>query len=183
MIYPITVYGLPVLKKVASEITPDYPNLSTVIENMYKTLTNAEGVGLAAPQVNLSIKLFIVDLTCLAEENPIYKDFKKTFINPEITFYSEEEEKGEEGCLSLPGISEPVKRSKKIRIKYQDENFEWHDEEYENFFARVIQHEYDHLQGKVFIDRISPIRRQMNRSKISAMLKGKVRCRYNVKTV
>ena len=97
--------------------------------------------------------------------------------------YSEEEEKGEEGCLSLPGISEPVKRSKKIRIKYQDENFEWHDEEYENFFARVIQHEYDHLQGKVFIDRISPIRRQMNRSKISAMLKGKVRCRYNVKTV
>ena len=100
MIYPITVYGLPVLKKVATEITPDYPNLSTVIEDMYKTLTNAEGVGLAAPQVNLSIKLFIVDLTCLADENPIYKDFKKTFINPEITFYSEEEEKGEEGCFS-----------------------------------------------------------------------------------
>ena len=92
MIYPITVYGLPVLKKVATEITPDYPNLSTVIEDMYKTLTNAEGVGLAAPQVNLSIKLFIVDLTCLAEENPIYKDFKKTFINPLIitaTFDSE----------------------------------------------------------------------------------------------
>ena len=183
MIYPIVIYGAAELGKTSAPIEKESIDVKQLSEDMFATMYAANGVGLAAPQIGMNIRMFVIDASAWAEEDPALADFKKTFINPEITFYSEEEEKGEEGCLSLPGISEPVKRSKKIRIKYQDENFEWHDEEYENFFARVIQHEYDHLQGKVFIDRISPIRRQMNRSKISAMLKGKVRCRYNVKTV
>ena len=182
MILPITLYGNSVLRKETREIDKDYPNLPSLLENMYETMHNADGVGLAAPQVGLDIRLFVIDLNILADEDPQFKGFKKAFINPRIVERSEELVAGEEGCLSLPGINESVKRPKKIRIQYLNENFEECDEEYEGFKARAIQHEYDHLEGIVFIDLISPIRRQMNRSKLSNMVKGKVRCRYNVKT-
>ena len=183
MIYPITIYGHPVLRQETTDITKDYPNLKQLIDDMFLTMYRADGVGLAAPQINLSIRLFVVDLNILADDEPQYKGFKKAFINPRIVERSEEMVSGEEGCLSLPGVNESVKRSKKIRIQHLNENFEECDEEYEDFKARVIQHEYDHLEGMVFIDHISPIRRQMNRSKLSNMAKGKVRCRYAVKTV
>lgn len=183
MIYPITIYGHPVLRKETTDITPDYPNLKQLIDDMFLTMYRADGVGLAAPQINLSIRLFVIDLNILAEDDAQFKGFKKAFINPRIVERSEDLVAGEEGCLSLPGVNESVKRSKKIRIQYLNENFEECDEVYEDFKARVIQHEYDHLEGMVFIDHISPIRRQMNRSKLSNMAKGKVRCRYSVKTV
>ncbi|MCQ2198868.1 MAG: peptide deformylase [Paludibacteraceae bacterium] len=183
MILPITIYGLPVLRKVCTPIDKNYPNLKELLENMYATLTHSEGVGLAAPQVNLPIRIFIVDLDVMGEDEPKYKGVKKTFINPVITWMSDETETSGEGCLSLPGINENVTRAKKVRVKYQDEDFVEHEDEFEDFYAKVIQHEYDHLEGKVFIDRISPIRRAMNKGKIESMKKGKVRCHYNVKTV
>jgi peptide deformylase len=124
----------------------------------------------------------VIDLNILAEEKPEFKGFKKAFINAKIVERSEELESCEEGCLSLPGINEMVKRPKQIRIQYYNENFEFFDEVYDGYKARVIQHEYDHLEGLMFIDHVSPIRRQMNKGKLSNMAKGKLRCRYNVKT-
>lgn len=181
MIYPIVVYGNAVLRKVAEPITPDYPELSTLLEDMFKTLKKSEGVGLAAPQIGLPIQLFIVDLSVMADDEPSYANFKKVFINPEILEFSEDTETAEEGCLSIPGVSEKVKRSLSVTIHYLDENWQEHTETYTGFPARAIQHEYDHLQGKVFIDRISPIRRQLIGSKLTAISKGKISCRYKYK--
>lgn len=181
MIYPIVVYGNAVLRKVAEPITPDYPQLPTLLEDMFKTLKKSDGVGLAAPQIGLPIQLFLVDLSILADDEPSYATFKKVFINPEILEFSEESETAEEGCLSIPGVSEKVKRSLSVTIRYFDENWQEHTETYTGFPARAIQHEYDHLQGKVFIDRISPIRRQLIGSKLTAISKGKVSCRYKFK--
>ena len=137
--------------------------------------------GLAAPQIGLPIKLFIVDLSLLKDENPAWADFKKVFINPEITFFSEDKETKEEGCLSIPGVSERVPRSLSVTIHYFDENWVEKTETYSGFEARAIQHEYDHLMGHVFVDRISPIRRQMISSKLSSLSKGKVRTHYKVR--
>ncbi|MCQ2210799.1 MAG: peptide deformylase [Paludibacteraceae bacterium] len=181
MIYPIVVYGSPVLRQETVEIDRSYPELSKLIEDMFDTMYNADGIGLAAPQIGLSIRLFVIDADALAEDFPECKGFKKAFINPQIIEESDDLESYSEGCLSLPGISETVKRPSKIRIKYLNENFELCEDVYEHFQARVVQHEYDHLQGHVFIDHISPIRRQMNKSKLSNMAKGKVRCHYRVK--
>ena len=181
MIYPIVVYGNAVLRKEAEPITPDYPELPTLLEDMFKTLKKSEGVGLAAPQIGLPIQLFIVDLSILADDEPSYATFKKVFINPEILEFSEDTETAEEGCLSIPGVSEKVKRSLSVTIHYFDENWQERTETYTGFPARAIQHEYDHLQGKVFIDRISPIRRQLIGSKLTAISKGKVSCRYKYK--
>ena len=181
MIYPIVVYGNAVLRKVAEPITPDYPELSTLLEDMFKTLKKSEGVGLAAPQIGLPIQLFIVDLSILADDEPSYATFRKVFINPEILEFSEDTDAAEEGCLSIPGVSEKVKRSLSVTIHYMDENWQEHTETYTGFPARAIQHEYDHLQGKVFIDRISPIRRQLIGSKLTAISKGKISCRYKYK--
>ena len=172
MILPIYTYGQPVLKKVAEDIDADYPELKELVQNMYETNERADGVGLAAPQIGLPIRVVIVDLRPLAEDMPEYADFKRAYINGYIV-----EEEGEtilmdEGCLSLPGIHEKVPRAEKVRIQY-----EWVD----GFLARVIQHEFDHLEGKVFTDRISPLRRQMNKGKFNALLSGKVRCDYKVK--
>jgi len=183
MVYPITIYGHPVLRKETSEIETDYPNLSQLLENMFTTMHNADGVGLAAPQIGLPIRVFVIDLSALEEKNPEYKDFKKTFINPVIEERSKETHSQEEGCLSLPGINESVARPVKIRIRYLNEQLEECEEEFCDFIARVIQHEYDHLEGKLFIDHISPIRRQMNKGKLNGMVKGKVNCRYKVRTV
>jgi peptide deformylase len=181
MIYPITVYGHPVLRKETKEIEKDYPNLAQLIDDMFKTMYNAEGVGLAAPQIGLPIRVFVIDLEVLAEKDPGYAGFKKVFINPEIVEYSKETISKEEGCLSLPGINESVSRSVNIRIRYSNEQLEEREEEFSDYFARVIQHEYDHLEGKLFIDHISPIRRQMNKGKLNGMIKGKANCRYKIK--
>jgi len=178
---PIYLYGQQVLRKETEEIESDYPELKTLLDNMYETLVKAEGVGLAAPQVGLPIRLFIVDLRPLADDDPAYKDYTKTFINPEIIEFSEDKESMEEGCLSIPGIHENVSRSKKVLINYLDEAFEEHEEWFEGFPARVIQHEYDHLEGHVFTDRINPIRKQLVKSKLGNILKGRVACDYKVK--
>ena len=181
MILPIYTYGQPVLRKEAEDITPDYPELKELLQNMFETNERADGVGLAAPQIGLPIRVVIIDLTPLAEDMPEYADFKRAYINGYIV-----EEEGEtilmdEGCLSLPGIHEKVPRAEKVRIQYVDENFVEHDEWVDGFLARVVQHEFDHLEGKVFTDRISPLRRQMNKAKFNALLTGKVRCDYKVK--
>lgn len=183
MILPIYLYGQPILRKETKEITKDYPNLTELIENMFETMYNADGVGLAAPQVGLDIRLFVIDLEPLAEDDPQFADFKKVFINPEIVERTGELVKMNEGCLSLPGISESVEREEKIRIQYLDEKFQSHEEEYGGFFSRCIQHEYDHLEATMFIDRISPIRKQLIKSKLNNLVKGKTNCHYRVKTV
>ncbi len=181
MIYPIVIYGNAVLKKVATEIDKDYPELQTLIDDMFKTLQKAEGVGLAAPQIGLSIRLFIIDLEPLKDDHPEFKGYKKVFINPTILEYSDEENTAEEGCLSLPGLSENVRRSVSIKIRYFDENWVEHTDVFKDFPARAIQHEYDHLEGHVYTDRISLIRRQMVSKKLAALTKGKFECRYKFK--
>ena len=183
MILPVYVYGQPVLRKVAEDITPDYPNLKELIQNMFETMDYADGVGLAAPQIGLPIRVVVVDLDVLSEDYPEYKGFRKAYINAHILEVSGEEVSMEEGCLSLPGIHESVKRGNKIRVKYLDEDLVEHDEIVEGYLARVMQHEFDHLEGKMFIDHLSPLRRQMIKGKLNAMLKGKAHCTYKVKTV
>lgn len=183
MILPIYVYGQPVLRKVAEDINPDYPNLKELIDNMFETMDNADGVGLAAPQIGLPIRIVTVDLDVLSEDYPEFKGFRKVYINAHILETSDDLVSMEEGCLSLPGIHESVKRSNKIRVKYLDENLVEHDEVVEGYLARVMQHEFDHLEGKMFIDHLSPLRKQMIKGKLNAMLKGKAHCTYRVKTV
>jgi peptide deformylase len=183
MILPIYLYGQSVLKKVAEDITPDYPQLTELIDNMFETMHNAEGIGLAAPQIGLAIRLVVVDLDVLAEDYPEYKDFRKVYINAHIIEGSEETDSMEEGCLSLPGIHEKVTRPSRIHVKYLDENFVEHDEWVDGFLARVMQHEFDHLEGKVFSDRLSPLRRQMNKNKLLNLAKGKASCAYKTKRV
>jgi len=183
MILPIYVYGQPVLRKVAEDITPEYPNLKELLENMFDTMDRAEGVGLAAPQIGLSIRVVVITLDVLSEDMPEYKDFRKAYINAHILENEGEMVSMEEGCLSLPGIHEAVNRSNKIHVKYMDENFVEHDEYVEGYLARVMQHEFEHLEGGLFIDNLSPLRKQMIKGKLNAMLKGKARCSYKVKTV
>ena len=183
MILPIYVYGQPVLRKVAEDITPDYPNLKELIGNMFETMDNAEGVGLAAPQIGLPIRVVTVNLDVLSEDLPEYKGFRKAYINAHILDVAGEEVSMVEGCLSLPGIHESVKRGDKIHVKYLDENLEEHDEIVEGYLARVMQHEFDHLDGKMFIDHLSPLRKQMIKGKLNALLKGKAHCTYKVKTL
>ena len=181
MIYPIVIYGAQTLRNKSQDITPDYPELKKLIDDMFLTLDEASGVGLAAPQIGKNIRLFIVDGTELAEDYPECQDFKKVFINPEIIEESAEDSTFAEGCLSLPGISENVIRPASITIRYMDENFTEHTETYDGFAARIIQHEYDHLEGHVFTDRISPIRRQFVKTKLTNIAKGKVGARYRTK--
>ena len=180
MILPIYLYGQPVLRKEAEEIE-NTPELNQFIADMFETLTQAEGCGLAAPQVGKPWRLFVIDADELAEDYPECKGFKKVFINPEMIEESEETCSYSEGCLSLPGISENVVRPTTIKINYQDENFEEHEEEFTGFQARIIQHEYDHLEGHVFTDRISPIRKTFVRNKLTSIAKGKTVAKYKYK--
>ncbi len=181
MVLPIYLYGQPALRRETEEISKDYPELKQLIADMFETLTQADGCGLAAPQIGKSIRLFVVDGTELGEDYPDCKDFKLTFINPEIVEESEDNAVYSEGCLSLPGISENVVRPKTITIHYYDEDFQEHEEQYTDFRARIIQHEYDHLEGHVFTDRISPIRRQFVKTKLTNIAKGKTTARYKTK--
>jgi peptide deformylase len=180
---PIYLYGQQALRKATTDITADYAGLSELIANMYETMTKADGVGLAAPQVGLSIRLFVIDLSALGEDDEKYRDYRKTFINPEIIEFSDDTCSYEEGCLSLPEIHENVVRSSEIKICYRDEQFVEHEEHFNEFAARVIQHEYDHLEGKVFTDRIAAIRRQLIKSKLTNILKGKAKPFYKVKSL
>ena len=181
MIYPIVIYGSQILRNESEDITPDYPELKKLIDDMWTTLAEAEGVGLAAPQIGKNIRLFIVDCTPWGEDDPTLADYRKVFINPEIYEESEETSLFEEGCLSLPGLHENVRRPVTIRMRYLDENFEEHDEEFSGYPARVIQHEYDHLEGKVFTDHLSPLRRNLLKSKVLKLAKGQYRCNYKTK--
>lgn len=183
MILPIYLYGQAVLRKVSEDITPEYPELKKLIADMFDTLEVAEGIGLAAPQIGLPIRVVIVDLCPLAEDFPEFEKFKKVYINAHIIETSEETESLEEGCLSVPGIHEKVTRPKSIHVKYMDENFVEHDEWVDGYLARVMQHEFDHLEGKVFVDRLSPLRRQMNKNRLMNLLKGKAHCNYKTKRV
>lgn len=183
MILPIYTYGMPVLRKTAQDITPDYPNLKQLIEDMFETMYHSDGVGLAAPQIGKDIRLVVITLDVMKDEFPEYEGFNKAYINPHIVEIDDTNtESMTEGCLSVPGIHEPVRRATRIRVKYMDEEFNEHDEWVEGFLARVMQHEFDHLDGHLFIDRISPLRKQMIRSKLTQMLKGKFRCAYKVKS-
>ena len=183
MILPIYTYGNPVLRKEAQDIDASYPELQTLIANMYETLKESDGIGLAAPQIGLDIRLVIIDLDVLSEDLPEYKDYRHAFINPYILEYDEDSKKEtmEEGCLSLPGIHESVTRPTRIHVKYLDENFQEHDEWVEGYLARVMQHEFDHLGGRMFIDRISPICRQLRLVKLNNLLLGKFRCAYRTR--
>lgn len=182
MILPIYTYGLPVLRKVAEEVPADFPELESLVSDMFETLERSEGVGLAAPQVGRSLRLVVVDLDVLKEDEPEFAGFRRAYVNPEILEYSRETESFSEGCLSLPGLSETVKRPKRILISWQDVDGTEHEEWVDGFLARVLQHECDHLEGKVFTDRISPLRKQMVKKKLQAMARGNVSAHYKVKT-
>ena len=183
MILPIYTYGQPVLRKVAEDITPDYPELATLIENMFETMDHADGVGLAAPQIGLPINLIVITLDPLKDEKPEYAGFNRAYINLHIVEVDDSHiESYEEGCLSLPGIHEPVRRPTRILVAYDDEQFQHHEEWVEGYLARVMQHEFDHLDAHLFVDRISPLRKQMVRSKLTQLIKGKFRCAYKVKS-
>jgi peptide deformylase len=183
MILPIYTYGQPVLRKEAEDITPDYPGLKELIDNMFETMVRADGVGLAAPQIGLPIRLVVVTLDPLSDEYPEFKDFNKVYINPYILEIGGDEVSMDEGCLSLPGIHESVKRGSRVHVKYMDENFVEHDEIVEGYLARVMQHEFDHLDGTMFIDHLSTLRKQMIKGKLNTMLKGKARSSYKMKQV
>lgn len=181
MKYPVTVYGDPILRKKAQPIDKDYEGLQEILENMWETMYYSDGVGLAAPQVGLSIRIFIIDASSGADEEPELENFKKVFINPEIIEIYGDEWTMNEGCLSLPEIREDVLRPDRVRIRYFDENFNEHEEEFKGFAGRVIQHEYDHLDGKLFIDYLSPLRKRLLKSKLNSITKGKVQPHYRIK--
>lgn len=179
---PIYLYGHPVLRAETEEITPEYPGLRQLIDDMWDTMYASDGVGLAAPQIGRSIRLIVIDGSVLAEDFPECADSKMVLINPELDVIEDGEPvtRGE-GCLSLPGLSENVRRHEHVRLNWLDENFEEHEREFTGFLSRIIQHEYDHLEGTVYTDRIAPIRKQLIKSKLSSISKGKVRCEYRTK--
>lgn len=181
MIYPIVIYGSQVLRNKSENISADYPELKKLIEDMWITLAEAEGVGLAAPQIGKNIRLFIVDCTPWGEDDPTLADYRKVFINAEIYERSEETSLFEEGCLSLPGLHENVRRPVSIRMRYLDENFVEHDEEITGKPARVIQHEYDHIEGLVFTDHLVPLRKNLIKNKLQKMARGSYKAFYKTK--
>ncbi len=183
MVYPIVIYGSPILRKVAKEIDKNYKNLQQLVADMFETMYESDGVGLAAPQIGLSLKLFVIDTSDLGENDPSLVDFKKAFINAKIIEYSGEKWAYNEGCLSLPKLREDVERPAKIRIQYYDENWNFYDEKYDGVKARVIQHEYDHTLGKLLIDYLSPLKKKIIRGKLNDMIKGKVDVDYKVKVI
>ena len=184
MILPIYIYGNPVLRKVAQDIPADYPELDKLIADLYDTLADSEGIGLAAPQVGKSVRVVVIDLDVISEDMPEYKGFRHAFINPHIIEFDDtEKDVSEEGCLSLPGIHEKVTRPTRIHVKYLDEQLQPHDEWVEGYLARVMQHEFDHLDAKMFVDRVSPLRKQLIKSKLRALLQGRYRCGYRTKAV
>lgn len=188
MVLPIIAYGDPVLRKVATDISPDYPNLNTLIANMYDTMNYAYGVGLAAPQIGLPIRLFVVDTAPFAdddnlteEERTFLSNFKKTFINAKITEETGDKWLFNEGCLSIPGVREDVSRQKQITIEFLDEQFTPQRLTLNGLAARVVQHEYDHIEGILFTDKLSSFKKQLIKGKLTNISKGKVKVDYRMK--
>lgn len=181
MILPIYAYGYSVLKKVAEDIDKDYPDLESLISNMWDTMYNAHGIGLAAPQIGLSIRLFLVDTKQSMEEDEKDKGIKKVFINAEILEEAGDEFSYEEGCLSIPGIKGDVYRPEQVKIKYLDEHFVEHVEVYDGINARVIQHEYDHIDGVLFTELLGPLKRRRIKKKLDDIKAGKLRGEYKMK--
>ncbi|MFI8377994.1 peptide deformylase [Leeuwenhoekiella sp. NPDC079379] len=188
MILPIVAYGDPVLRKKAAPIAKDFPELEKLVDTMFDTMYAASGVGLAAPQIGKAIRLFIVDATPFAddedlteEEQARLKTFKKAFINPEILEETGEEWAFNEGCLSIPGVNEDVFRCPNVKIKYQDLEFNEHIEEFDGLLARVIQHEYDHIEGILFTDKLSSLKKRIIKSKLAGISKGKTNAEYRMR--
>jgi len=177
---PIVAYGSPFLRKTAVEIQPDYPELTKLIKQMFNSMHESRGVGLAAPQIGKSIRLFIIDATPYEEDDPLAKDFIKVFINPRIIEETGKEWIFNEGCLSIPGINEDVKRKQTVEIEYQDEHFKWHREVYTGILGRIIQHEYDHLDGKLFVDKLQPLTKTLIKGKLNKIAKGDVQISYKM---
>lgn len=175
---PVYLYGHPVLRKVAEDITPDYPELKELIALMWDCMYESDGIGLAAPQIGKSIRLLVIDADVMSDSFPECKGFKRTMINAHILEKSEDTCTEMEGCLSVPGINENVTRPKSIKIQYVNENFEPVTEELHGFAARVVQHEYDHIEGRLFVDHLSGLRKQMIKKKLNNIVKGNVRCGY-----
>jgi peptide deformylase len=188
MILPIVAYGTPVLRKIAKDITPDYPNLQKFIDDMWETMYASNGVGLAAPQVNKDIRLFVMDSTQIfahqdEEDKGKYPDepgVKKVFINAHVTEFRGTDWTYNEGCLSIPKIREDIVRPEEITLHYNDENFVEHIETFIGISARIIQHEYDHIEGKLFIDRIKPFKRKLLQGRLADITKGKVQVDYKM---
>lgn len=188
MILPITAYGDPVLRKKAKEISQDYSKLKELLVNMWETMYNAKGVGLAAPQIGIPIRIFLVDTTPFSDDEDLSVDernaldgFKKVFINARIEEETGEEWPFNEGCLSIPDIREDVLRKKKIKITYQDENFQSYTETYDGLLARVIQHEYDHIEGVLFTDKLSSLKKRLLKSRLDKISKGKINIEYKMR--
>ena len=182
---PIYIYGQPVLRKVAQDIDENYPDLKKRIADMFDTLAESNGIGLAAPQIGRDIRVVVMDLDVMKDDYPEYAGLRKVFINAHILAFDETAptEIMDEGCLSLPGLTERVERYTRIKVRYQDEDFQVHEEWVEGFLARVMQHEFDHLEGKMYVDHLSPFRKQMIRNKLKAMTQGKFRAGYRTKPI
>jgi len=188
MILPIVAYGDPVLRKVAKEIDADYPNLKELIANMKETMYNASGVGLAAPQIGKDIRLFVIDASPFAEDDDLseedraaLKDFNRVFINAEIIEEEGEEWAFNEGCLSIPDVRQDIYRQPKVTFTYQDEDFNTHTETLEGLAARVFQHEYDHIEGILFTDKLSSLKKRLIKKKLDNISKGKIRADYRMR--
>ena len=188
MILPIVAYGDPVLRKVGEEIDANYTDLSTLISNMKETMYNASGVGLAAPQIGKAIRLFLIDASPFAEDEDLpeeeretLKNFNKVFINPQILKEEGEEWTFNEGCLSIPDVREDVSRKEKVTIEYQDENFKTHTETFDGLAARVVQHEYDHIEGILFTDKLSTLKKRIIKKKLENISKGKINADYRMR--
>jgi peptide deformylase len=176
------LYGSTTLRKKAEDVTSDYPDLKTLIADLWETMYNADGIGLAAPQVGKNIRLIVVDTDILAKDYPEGKGFKKVFLNSHVVEEDGNEWSYEEGCLSVPKVHENVKRRSRVRLRYCDENFVEHDEWFDGICARVVQHENDHLEGKLFTDKLPAIRKQLLSSKLIKISKGNVSTTYRIKT-
>lgn len=182
MILPVYLLGQPVLREECEDITPDYPELKKLVDDMFETMYHSDGVGLAAPQIGRAIAVLVIDGTPLAEDFPECKDLKLACVNPELEVIEDEEPVSRaEGCLSIPGINENVRRYEHVVLRWLDTDFKPHEQEFKGFASRIIQHEFDHLCGEVFTDHISPIRKQLINKKLNNIMKGKVRCSYRVK--
>lgn len=188
MILPIVAYGDPILRKKASDIPEDHPNLKALVENMYETMYKASGVGLAGPQVGLPLRIFVIDATPFADDEDLSTEeqeqlngLKKVFINAKMVSEEGEEWAFNEGCLSIPDIREDVNRKPKIKISYVDENFKQHNQSFDGLAARIIQHEYDHIEGILFTDKLSSLKKRLLKSRLEKISKGKVNIDYKMR--
>ncbi len=181
MVLPIVAYGDPVLRKKGEDITKDYPGLEKLIDDMFETMEKAKGVGLAAPQINKAIRLFVVDSNRMYDEGEESEGIREVFINAQIVEESGKEWPYEEGCLSIPGIREDVYREEKVKIKYLDRDFKAHEKTFTGLTARVIQHEYDHIEGKLFIDHLKPLKKSLLKGRLEKISKGAVDVEYKMR--